>query len=113
MATRKDSCKGIAVCASRLNVTDRKDMLTYGDLVRDRLQNGVALLGAVIDGKPALCCVAGPEAVKNGVHAGKRVGACAAVVGGKGGGKPNSAQAGGTDVSKLDAAIAKIYELVD
>ena len=113
MATRKDSAKGIAVFASRLNVTDRKDMLTYGDLVRDRMTNGVALLGAVIDGKPALSCVAGPEAVKAGIHAGKLVGACAAILGGKGGGKPNSAQAGGTDVSKLDEAIENIYKIVE
>ncbi|MBQ9395595.1 MAG: alanine--tRNA ligase, partial [Proteobacteria bacterium] len=112
MATRKDSANGISVYASRLNITDRKDLLTYGDLVRDKMHNGVALLGAVIDGKPALMCVASADAVKAGIHCGKLVGACAAVVGGKGGGKPNSAQAGGTDCDKLDAAIAKIYELV-
>lgn len=112
LATRRDAANGVVVCAARLDVTERKDMLTYGDLVRDRLQNGVALLGAVIDGKPALMCVVGTEAVKNGIHAGKLVGACAAIVGGKGGGKPNSAQAGGTDVDKLDAAINHIYSLI-
>ena len=113
MATRKDSQKGIAVYGARLNITDRKDLLTYGDLVRDKMQNGVALLGAIIDEKPALMCVASADAVKAGIHCGKLVGACAAIVGGKGGGKPNSAQAGGTDCSKLDEAIANIYALVD
>lgn len=112
LATRRDASNGVTVYAARLNVTERKDMLTYGDLVRDKMKNGVALLGAVIDGKPALMCVASADAVKNGIHAGKLVGACAAIVGGKGGGKPNSAQAGGTDVSKLDDAIAHIYTLV-
>ncbi len=112
MATRKDSANGVAVYASRLNISDRKDLLTYGDLVRDKMQNGVALLGAIIDGKPALMCVASADAVKAGIHCGKLVGACAAVVGGKGGGKPNSAQAGGSDCDKLDEAIAKIYDLV-
>ena len=87
-------------------------MLTYGDLLRDKMKNGVAMLGAVIDGKPALTCVVSEDAVKSGLHAGKLVGACAAVIGGKGGGRPNAAQAGGTDVDKLDDAIAKIYELV-
>ncbi len=112
MATRKDAANGVAVYAARLNLTDRKDMLTYGDLVRDKMQNGVALLGAVIDGKPSLMCVASADAVKNGIHCGKLVGACAAIVGGKGGGKPNSAQAGGNDVNKLDEAIANIYKIV-
>lgn len=113
MATRKDSAHGISVYAAKLNVTDRKDLLTYGDLVRDKMKNGVALLGAVIDGKPALMCVASADAVKSGIHCGKLVGACAAVVGGKGGGKPNSAQAGGSNCDKLDDAVAKIYEIVE
>ena len=112
LATRRDSASGIAVYASRLDIADRKDLLTYGDLVRDKMHNGVALLGAVIDGKPALMCVASADAVKAGIHCGKIVGACAAIVGGKGGGKPNSAQAGGTDCTKLDEAIENIYKIV-
>ena len=67
---------------------------------------------AIIDGKPALTCVASDKAVKAGIHAGKLVGACAAIVGGKGGGRPNAAQAGGTDADKLDEAIQHIYTLV-
>ena len=112
MATRKDSASGVAVYAARLDLTDRKDLLTYGDLVRDKMRHGVALLGAVIEGKPALMCVASADAVKDGIHCGKLVGDCAAIVGGKGGGKPNSAQAGGCDCDKLDEAIQHIYQIV-
>lgn len=112
LATRKDSANGVAVYAATLKVRDRKDLLTYGDLLRDRMDVGVAMIGAIIDGKPALTCVASDKAVKAGIHAGKLVGACAAIVGGKGGGRPNAAQAGGTDANKLDEAIQHIYTLV-
>jgi alanyl-tRNA synthetase len=112
LATRKDSANGVAVYAATLKVRDRKDLLTYGDLLRDRMDVGVAMIGAIIDGKPALTCVASDKAVKAGIHAGKLVGACAAIVGGKGGGRPNAAQAGGTDADKLDEAIQHIYTLV-
>ena len=113
LATRKDSANGVAVYAARLNVRDRKDLLTYGDLLRDKMKNGVAMIGAILDGKPALTCVVSEDAVKAGLHAGKLVGACAAVIGGKGGGRPNAAQAGGTDVDKLDEAIQNIYKIVE
>ena len=113
LATRRESGKGFGVYAARLSVRDRKDLLTYGDLLRDKMKNGVAMIGAILDGKPALTCVVSDDAVKAGLHAGKLVGACAAIVGGKGGGRPNAAQAGGTDADKLDEAIQNIYKIVE
>ena len=65
----------------------------------------VALLAVVCDGKLNFVCVAGADAVKAGAHAGKRVSAVAAVAGGKGGGRPDSAMAGAPDLSKVDEAL--------
>lgn len=112
LQTRRETPAGLSVYAARINVRDRKDLLTYADLLRDKMKSGAALLGSLIDDKPALICIVTQDAVAKGLHAGKLVGACAAVVGGKGGGRPNMAQAGGTDVDKLNDAIAKIFELV-
>lgn len=112
LATRRVTPSGLSVYAARIDVRERKDLLTYGDLLRDRMESGAAMLGAVVDGKPALLCVVSQDAVKRGLHAGKIVGLCAEVIGGKGGGRPNSAQAGGTSLEHLDEAIVKIYDCV-
>ena len=112
LATKRVSDSGMAVYAARIDVRERKDLLTYADLLRDKMDTGVALLGTILDAKPALICVVTQDAVARGLHAGKLVGACAAIVGGKGGGRPNTAQAGGTDTAKLDDAIAHIHTLV-
>ena len=112
LATRRVTPSGLSVYAARIDVHERKDLLTYGDLLRDRMESGAAMLGAVVDGKPALLCVVSQDAVKRGLHAGKIVGLCAEVIGGKGGGRPNSAQAGGTSLEHLDEAIVKIYDCV-
>ena len=65
----------------------------------------VALLAVVCDGKLNFVCVAGADAVKAGAHAGKLASAVAAVAGGKGGGRPDSAMAGAPDLSKVDEAL--------
>lgn len=112
LATKKISSSGLAVYASRIVVRDRKDLLAYADLLRDKMETGAAILGAVLDAKPALICIVTQDAVARGLHAGKLVGACAAIIGGKGGGRPNTAQAGGVETAKLDDAIAHIYTLL-
>ncbi len=76
------------------------------DKIKDTYADVVAVI-AISDGESVkfLSC-AGKDAVAHGAHAGKLVGAVAAVTGGKGGGRPDSAMAGGRDLSKLDEALA-------
>jgi len=100
------------VYASKVEIRDRKELLTYADLLRDRMGEAVGLLGAIIDEKPALICVVAKSLCPN-LKAGDLVNACAAVVGGKGGGKPALAQAGGNDATRLDEAIDTIYGEVE
>ena len=102
---------GVKVYASRVKVSDRKALLVYADMLRDKMGEGVALLGAAIDGKPALLCMVSKALVgSHKLKAGELVNAAAAMVGGRGGGRPTLAQAGGQDLSKLDAAIHSVYK---
>ena len=76
------------------------------------MTNVVAVLAVNADGKLNFVCACGPDAVKAGAHAGKIVGAVAAVTGGKGGGRPDSAVAGGADKSRVGDALAAAADIV-
>ena len=98
--------KGVKVLAQKVSGLDRNGMRTLADTLRGRLGSGVVVLGAATeDGKVALIAAVTKDLVGK-VQAGKIVGALAAKVGGKGGGRPDLAEAGGTDPSQLDAALA-------
>ena len=98
--------KGVKVLAQRVSGLDRNQMRQLVDTLRGRLGSGVVVLGAATeDGKVALIAGVTKDLVGR-VQAGKIVGALAAKVGGKGGGRPDLAEAGGSDPSQLDAALA-------
>jgi alanyl-tRNA synthetase len=81
------------------------------DQLRDKLKSGVVVLGGVSDGKVALVAAVTPD-LTGRVQAGKIIGQIAAIVGGKGGGRPDLAQAGGSDAGKLDEALQAVYGLI-
>ena len=104
--------KGVKVLAQKVSGLDRNQMRTLADTLRARLGSGVVVLGsATEDGKVALIAAVTKDLVAK-VQAGKVVGAVAAKVGGKGGGRPDLAEAGGSDPAQLDAALATTPELV-
>ncbi len=107
---RRDN--GAPVLAAQVEVSDTARLREMGDWLRDKLGSAVIVLGAVVGDKPQLLAMVTPDLVSQGYHAGNLVKALAAVVGGGGGGRPDMAQAGGKDVSKLAEAIAKAPELV-
>ena len=76
------------------------------DEIKAKNANAVAVIAAVEGGKLQFAACAGKDAVAKGAHAGKLVGAVAAITGGKGGGRPDGAMAGGADVSKVETALA-------
>ena len=82
------------------------------DTVLERLRRGVVVLGTESDGKVLLVGEASKDLTARGVHAGKLVGEVAKTTGGGGGGRPDFAQAGGRDPSKLDEALDKVVPLV-
>jgi alanyl-tRNA synthetase len=77
------------------------------DRVRQKLKPALVVLAADIDGRPAFLAAASPELVDRGVHAGNLIREIAKVAGGGGGGRPDIAQAGAKDASKIDAALAE------
>jgi len=87
-------------------------MRTLVDQLRDRIGSGVVVLGSASDGNVALI-VGVTRDLTSRVQAGKVVGAVAQKVGGKGGGRPDLAEAGGKDASQLDAALDGAYEVIE
>lgn len=92
-------------------ITDAGDLRTYADLVRDRIKSGVVALGYAEDDKSTLLIALTKDLVDK-LHAGKMVSELAPLIGGKGGGRPDFAQAGGNDVKNLPTALAKIADLI-
>ena len=82
------------------------------DTVKDKYSDAVCVLAVVSDGKLSLVGSAGAEAVKAGAHAGNLLREVAAICGGKGGGRPDSAMGGGKDIDKIPEALAKAEEIL-
>ena len=82
------------------------------DTVKDKYSDAVAVFAAVADGKLNFAVAAGAEAVKAGAHAGNILREVAAICGGKGGGRPDSAMGGGRDIDKIAEALAKAEEIL-
>jgi alanyl-tRNA synthetase len=103
--------KGIKVLAKRVDGVDKTQMRDLVDQLRTKLGSGIVVLGAAAEGKVTLIVgVTKDLTVK--IQAGKIVGQLATMVGGKGGGRPDLAEAGGSDPSSLDGALAKAGEVV-
>ena len=102
---------GRKVIASQVDDADPKRLLEIADQLRERLGSGVIVLASHQDGQVRLLAAVTKD-LAGQVHAGKLVGQIAPLVGGKGGGRPELAQAGGSDPSQIDAALARAVELV-
>ena len=105
--------KGVNVIATKLEDATPDVLRTMGDDIKAKAPNMVAVLSSVNGEKISLLCVCGAEAVKKGAHAGKIIKEVAKIVGGGGGGRPDSATAGGKDPSKLEEALEAVNNIVD
>jgi len=104
--------KGVKVLAHRVDHLERAQMRTLVDQLRDKIGSGVVVLGSASNGNVALI-VGVTKDLTARVQAGKVIGAVAQAVGGKGGGRPDLAEAGGKDVSALDSALDGAYSVVE
>jgi len=102
---------GKRVIASEVEAADPQRLLEIADQLRERLGSGVVVLASQQDGRVRLLAAVTKD-LAGQVHAGKLVSQIAPIVGGKGGGRPELAQAGGTDPSKIGDALARAVELV-
>lgn len=103
---------GVPVLAAVLDGVDANGLREAMDSARNQLASGVIVLGTAAGGKVFLNASVSKDLLERGVHAGKLLGPLAKLCGGGGGGKPDRAQAGGKDASKLPEAIAQVVELV-
>ncbi len=105
--------KGLHVVSMSRPGLTTDDMRKMGDFLRDKDASVVALLAGVNDGKITLQAICGKEAVARGVKAGEIIKTIAPICGGKGGGRPDSAMGGGSDLLKLDDALAALDDFVN
>lgn len=105
--------KGLRVFSMSRSGMSADDMRKMGDFLRDKDATVVALMASVNEEKITFLAVCGKEAVAKGVKAGDIIKTIAPICGGKGGGKPDSAMGGGSDLLKLDDALAALDDFVN
>ena len=103
---------GIKVITTTRTDLEAGDLRKLGDFLRDKDPDTVAVLATVTESKVTFVAVCGKNAVARGIRAGDLVRAVSAVAGGKGGGKPDSAMGGGSEVLKIDDALAIVDDFV-
>jgi alanyl-tRNA synthetase len=104
--------KGVKVLAHRVDNLERAQMRTLVDQLRDKIGSGVVVLGSASNGSVSLI-VGVTKDLTSRVQAGRVIGPVAQKVGGKGGGRPDLAEAGGKDAAALDAALDGAYAVVE
>ena len=104
--------RGVKVLAHRIDNLERAQMRTLVDQLRNKVGSGIVVLGSASNGNVSLI-VGVTKDLTGRIQAGKVIGPVAQKVGGKGGGRPDLAEAGGKDAGALDSALAEVYAVVD
>jgi alanyl-tRNA synthetase len=102
----------VKVLAHRVDNLDRPQMRTLVDQLRNKIGSGVVVLGSTSDGSVSLI-VGVTKDLSSRIPAGKVIGPVAQKLGGKGGGRPDLAEAGGKDPAALDSALDSVYGVVE
>ena len=98
--------------AYKIDNLDANSLRNLGDNLRDRLGSGVVVLASIINDKINFVAMVTKDLVNKGIHAGNIVREVAKIAGGGGGGRPDMAQAGGKDVTKVDEALDIIPSII-
>ena len=101
----------ISVLIKKIEGMDAKTLRTFIDKTKNQLKSGIIVVGSVSDGKVSMAAGVTKD-LTNKYHAGNIIKSIAVIVGGSGGGRPDMAQAGGSQVDKLDEALKKAQELI-
>jgi len=104
--------RGVKVLTHRIDNLERAQLRTLVDQLRDQLGSGVIVLGSASNGNVSLI-VGVTKDLTSRIQAGKIIGPVAQKIGGKGGGRPDLAEAGGKDAAALDAALGEAYSVVE
>ncbi|MFY9430612.1 MAG: alanine--tRNA ligase [Acetomicrobium sp.] len=108
ITSQRQIVKDVTLLVGKFDDLDAETLREVGDHLKKGFKKVLIVLGSVSDEKVLLVAMADDEAVKEGIHAGKLINKVAAIVDGGGGGRPNIAQAGGKDASKLEEALNSV-----
>ncbi len=103
---------GLKLMVSKIEGAKPDEIRRMAEAIRDKLADSVCVIACVNGDSGNLCVACGKEAVAKGALAGKLVGRIAALASGKGGGRPDSAMAGISDVSKVEYALSQADEIL-
>lgn len=103
---------GVYVTSVSITGAKTEGLRTMGDRVKDTHPNAVCVLSTTCDGKATILVVCGKNAIEKGAHAGKIVKDFTALCGGSGGGRPDSAMGGTSEIFKVDEAAAQLASIV-
>ncbi|MGD0507375.1 MAG: alanine--tRNA ligase [Terriglobales bacterium] len=112
ISERVREVRGVKVLTHRVDNLERAQMRTLVDQLRDKLGSAVVVLGSASNGNVSLI-VGVTKDLTSRIQAGKVIGPVAQKVGGKGGGRPDLAEAGGKDAAALDSALSEAYGVVE
>lgn len=105
--------KGVKVISGNVPDIDGDALRDLADKLRDKLVDGVVVLGSNVGGKVQFVAMASKSVIAKGVHCGKIIKEVAKIAGGNGGGRPDMAEAGGKLPEKLDDAIDNVYSIIE
>ncbi|MEO8287893.1 MAG: alanine--tRNA ligase [Chloroflexota bacterium] len=103
---------GVQVLTGKTSATSMDTLKEAADHLRDKLGSGVVVLGTLLEGEPKLVAMVTQDVIAKGISAGDIIKEISPAVGGRGGGRPNMAQGGGTDAGGLDKALDMVGDFV-
>lgn len=103
---------GVSVVYKRIDGMDMNSLRQLGDRIRDSMNSVVVVFASVADEKVSFVSMATKDLVNKGIHAGNIIKEVAKIAGGGGGGRPDMAQAGGKDPSKVDEALSIVKDII-
>lgn len=110
LASQAKFVEGLKVVAAKVDAGSFAEIRELGDLLRDRLGESVLVLAGSVDSRPGFVGMASPSVR---LHAGRLVNRVASIAGGRGGGRPDVAQAGGGNLAKMEQALAEVPKIVE
>lgn len=113
LLSKAKEIKGVKVIAARLDWLDMDGLRETGDILKNKLKSGVVVLASSHNGKPSFIAMSTKDIVGSGIHCGEIIKEAAKITGGGGGGRPDMAQAGGKDITKIDEALKHALEVIE
>ena len=112
LLAQTEEIEGVSVLAKEIEVDSAESLRSIGQSVREQISSGIVWLAATMDKKSTLLCVVSDDLIERGIKAGDMVNEVATLADGRGGGKPNMAQAGIKAPEKLSGALAAATKIV-